>query len=169
MQMVALNYQTHDLSMQLSEALFRLNGGCGYALKPAWMRAPDDLKMVADAPPSPSMRAPTGGEQALDGGMLPRAHAVPSWLTRLEITISEALLCQGRCDQRQQLRREGEQADGGDVQALLLLLQGCDDGPCTDGARAVDGRSDRTDDCRSRRGDGVANPSVAIRVFGGAS
>uniref|UniRef100_A0A3B3CU13 Phosphoinositide phospholipase C n=1 Tax=Oryzias melastigma TaxID=30732 RepID=A0A3B3CU13_ORYME len=33
-QLVALNYQT-DLSMQLNTALFELNGGCGYVLKPA--------------------------------------------------------------------------------------------------------------------------------------
>ncbi|XP_020567543.2 1-phosphatidylinositol 4,5-bisphosphate phosphodiesterase epsilon-1 isoform X4 [Oryzias latipes] len=34
-QLVALNYQTDDLSMQLNTALFELNGGCGYVLKPA--------------------------------------------------------------------------------------------------------------------------------------
>ncbi|KAJ3608409.1 hypothetical protein NHX12_025456 [Muraenolepis orangiensis] len=34
-QLVALNYQTDDLSMQLNAALFEANGGCGYVLKPA--------------------------------------------------------------------------------------------------------------------------------------
>ena len=36
--MVALNYQTPDLGMQINQGLFRLNGGCGYVLKPAWLR-----------------------------------------------------------------------------------------------------------------------------------
>jgi len=33
-QMVALNHQTKDRSMQFNEALFEQNGGCGYVLKP---------------------------------------------------------------------------------------------------------------------------------------
>ena len=36
--MVALNFQTNDLPMQLNRALFSLNGNCGYVLKPLWMR-----------------------------------------------------------------------------------------------------------------------------------
>nr|XP_057918195.1 1-phosphatidylinositol 4,5-bisphosphate phosphodiesterase epsilon-1 isoform X3 [Doryrhamphus excisus] len=40
-QLVALNYQTDDLSMHLNAALFEDNGGCGYVLKPAvlWDRS----------------------------------------------------------------------------------------------------------------------------------
>ncbi|KAM8730218.1 1-phosphatidylinositol 4,5-bisphosphate phosphodiesterase epsilon-1 isoform 2-T2 [Acanthopagrus schlegelii] len=40
-QLVALNYQTDDLPMQLNSALFEANGGCGYVLKPAvlWDRS----------------------------------------------------------------------------------------------------------------------------------
>uniref|UniRef100_A0A3B5LDU7 Phosphoinositide phospholipase C n=1 Tax=Xiphophorus couchianus TaxID=32473 RepID=A0A3B5LDU7_9TELE len=40
-QLVALNYQTDDLPMQLNTALFEANGGCGYVLKPAvlWDRS----------------------------------------------------------------------------------------------------------------------------------
>ncbi|KAJ8013828.1 hypothetical protein DPEC_G00033850 [Dallia pectoralis] len=34
MQLVALNYQTDDLSLQLNAAMFEPNGGCGYVLKP---------------------------------------------------------------------------------------------------------------------------------------
>ncbi|KAJ7987722.1 hypothetical protein DPEC_G00329440 [Dallia pectoralis] len=34
MQLVALNYQTDDLPMQLNTALFEANGRCGYVLKP---------------------------------------------------------------------------------------------------------------------------------------
>ncbi|XP_056386208.1 1-phosphatidylinositol 4,5-bisphosphate phosphodiesterase epsilon-1 isoform X8 [Hyla sarda] len=33
-QLVALNYQTDDLSLQLNAAMFEANGGCGYVLKP---------------------------------------------------------------------------------------------------------------------------------------
>lgn len=33
-QLVSLNYQTPDLSMQLNEGLFAMNGRCGYVLKP---------------------------------------------------------------------------------------------------------------------------------------
>ncbi|KAM9424872.1 1-phosphatidylinositol 4,5-bisphosphate phosphodiesterase epsilon-1 isoform 2-T3 [Pholidichthys leucotaenia] len=33
-QLVALNYQTDDVPMQLNTALFEANGGCGYVLKP---------------------------------------------------------------------------------------------------------------------------------------
>ncbi|XP_053996256.1 1-phosphatidylinositol 4,5-bisphosphate phosphodiesterase gamma-1 isoform X1 [Hylaeus anthracinus] len=36
-QMVALNYQTGDKSMQLNQAKFRENGNCGYILKPEFM------------------------------------------------------------------------------------------------------------------------------------
>ena len=36
-QMVALNYQTPGLPMQLNDSKFRENGGCGYVLKPAYM------------------------------------------------------------------------------------------------------------------------------------
>lgn len=40
-QLVALNYQTDDLPMQLNVALFEANGGCGYVLKPVvlWDRS----------------------------------------------------------------------------------------------------------------------------------
>eukprot|EP00124_Ichthyophonus_hoferi_P001627 Ihof_evm4s90 gene=Ihof_evmTU4s90 len=37
-QMVALNYQKNDHAMQLNEAKFLMNGGCGYVLKPPYLR-----------------------------------------------------------------------------------------------------------------------------------
>ncbi|KAK9541234.1 hypothetical protein VZT92_001295 [Zoarces viviparus] len=40
-QLVALNYQTIDLSMQLNLFMFEYNGRCGYRLKPEFMRRPD--------------------------------------------------------------------------------------------------------------------------------
>ena len=41
-QMAALNYQTYDLGYILNCAMFQANGGCGYVLKPAYLRAPAD-------------------------------------------------------------------------------------------------------------------------------
>lgn len=37
-QVVALNYQTRDFPMRLNEAKFRVNGNCGYVLKPRCLR-----------------------------------------------------------------------------------------------------------------------------------
>lgn len=38
---VALNFQTRDLAMELNKALFADNGGCGFVLKPEILRNPD--------------------------------------------------------------------------------------------------------------------------------
>jgi Phosphatidylinositol-specific phospholipase C, Y domain/C2 domain len=38
-QLVALNYQTPGLPMQLNDGKFKENGGCGYVLKPEYMRS----------------------------------------------------------------------------------------------------------------------------------
>ena len=40
-QMVALNFQTPDLSMQLNQAKFEYNGNCGFLLKPELLRNSD--------------------------------------------------------------------------------------------------------------------------------
>uniref|UniRef100_A0A674MWA0 1-phosphatidylinositol 4,5-bisphosphate phosphodiesterase n=1 Tax=Takifugu rubripes TaxID=31033 RepID=A0A674MWA0_TAKRU len=40
-QLVALNFQTIDLSMQLNLGMYEYNGKCGYRLKPEFMRRPD--------------------------------------------------------------------------------------------------------------------------------
>ncbi|XP_074593027.1 no receptor potential A [Brevipalpus obovatus] len=42
-QMVALNFQTADLPMQLNQGKFEYNGGCGYLLKPDFMRRKDRI------------------------------------------------------------------------------------------------------------------------------
>ncbi|XP_027200087.2 no receptor potential A [Dermatophagoides pteronyssinus] len=42
-QMVALNFQTPDLPMQLNQGKFEYNGGCGYLLKPDFMRRKDRI------------------------------------------------------------------------------------------------------------------------------
>lgn len=41
--MVALNFQTSDLAMQLNQGKFEYNGNCGYLLKPDFMRRKDRL------------------------------------------------------------------------------------------------------------------------------
>lgn len=40
-QLVALNYQTMDLAMQLNQGIFEYNRRCGYLLKPEFMRRVD--------------------------------------------------------------------------------------------------------------------------------
>ena len=40
-QMTALNYQTGDKPMQLNQAKFMQNGGCGYILRPEYMFQPN--------------------------------------------------------------------------------------------------------------------------------
>ncbi|MCJ8743730.1 hypothetical protein PDJAM_G00097600 [Pangasius djambal] len=40
-QLVALNFQTIDLAMQLNLGMYEYNGKCGYRLKPEFMRRPD--------------------------------------------------------------------------------------------------------------------------------
>lgn len=42
-QMVALNFQTPDLAMQLNQGKFEYNGNCGYLLKPDFMRREDKI------------------------------------------------------------------------------------------------------------------------------
>ena len=42
-QMIALNFQTWDEAMQINHALFRLNRGCGYVLRPQRPRLPPDV------------------------------------------------------------------------------------------------------------------------------
>ena len=40
-QMTALNFQTGDKPMQLNQAKFMQNGGCGYVLRPEYMFQPN--------------------------------------------------------------------------------------------------------------------------------
>ena len=58
---VALNFQTPGLMMDLYDGKFRQNGGCGYVLKPAMMRQPAfnipmHLKDAAPASPPQLLR-----------------------------------------------------------------------------------------------------------------
>ena len=60
-QMVALNYQTNDMALQINHGLFRLNSGCGYVLKPDWQRDPGEAygKVIAQAKPDKAIRRKT--------------------------------------------------------------------------------------------------------------
>jgi hypothetical protein len=49
-QIVALNYQNFDRGMQLNRALFQQNAGCGYVLKPAYLRSPFPFNVVEKRP-----------------------------------------------------------------------------------------------------------------------
>lgn len=53
--MIALNFQTADKPMQLNQAKFRDNGGCGFVLKPEFMSLddfdPNDSSTVAGVDP----------------------------------------------------------------------------------------------------------------------
>jgi hypothetical protein len=60
--MVALNYQTPDIPMQINGGKFRENGGCGYVLKPEYM-------YDSNAKPSPPIKI-TG--VLLSGQQLPK-------------------------------------------------------------------------------------------------
>ncbi|KAI8899823.1 PLC-like phosphodiesterase [Globomyces pollinis-pini] len=44
-QMVALNFQTFDRSMELNKALFEDNGGCGFVLKPSKLSKPRRIRI----------------------------------------------------------------------------------------------------------------------------
>ena len=58
---MALNFQKPDLFMHLNQGFFRLNGGCGYVLKPSVMRreAPGDTgEEEGNIPFSPDMEEP---------------------------------------------------------------------------------------------------------------
>eukprot|EP00301_Raphidiophrys_heterophryoidea_P017272 c27138_g1_i1.p1 GENE.c27138_g1_i1~~c27138_g1_i1.p1 ORF type:complete len:312 (+),score=84.55 c27138_g1_i1:134-937(+) len=48
-QAVALNYQRFDKPMHINDAFFQLNGGCGYVLKPDYMRDPAN-RLITPSP-----------------------------------------------------------------------------------------------------------------------
>ena len=65
--MVALNFQYPEIEMHLNQGFFRLNGGCGYVLKPLLLRREDpggtggvdkDSRPGGKAPYTPDMMVP---------------------------------------------------------------------------------------------------------------
>lgn len=106
-QMVALNYQTNDLPMQLNSALFRLNAGCGYVLKPSWMRDIDvDKAPAAEVSgrggATRDCGSRVGGESngLLARGDVPRALCLPARMSAFSITFFEGLLMPKPSDER---------------------------------------------------------------------
>jgi len=107
-QCVALNFQTPDLPMQLNCAMFRLNGTCGYVLKPQWLRGevnslPLEGSMCAESA-SPSRRSDqfalsrcsSGGSDSIVSSaahnpMLPspppKSLPMPTHFYRYEVTL----------------------------------------------------------------------------------
>ncbi|KAI4905441.1 hypothetical protein NFI96_007572 [Prochilodus magdalenae] len=69
-QMVALNFQTPDLAMQLNQGKFEYNGSCGYLLKPDFMRRPDRMFDPFSETPVDGVIAATCSVQVISGQFL---------------------------------------------------------------------------------------------------
>ncbi|XP_031437217.1 1-phosphatidylinositol 4,5-bisphosphate phosphodiesterase beta-4 isoform X2 [Clupea harengus] len=69
-QMVSLNFQTPDLSMQLNQGKFEYNGACGYLLKPDFMRRADRMFDPFSETPVDGVIAATCSVQVISGQFL---------------------------------------------------------------------------------------------------
>uniref|UniRef100_UPI00358EA491 1-phosphatidylinositol 4,5-bisphosphate phosphodiesterase beta-4-like isoform X2 n=1 Tax=Myxine glutinosa TaxID=7769 RepID=UPI00358EA491 len=69
-QMVALNFQTSDLAMQLNQGRFEYNDSCGYLLKPDFMRRPDRTFDPFSETPVDGVIAATCSVQVISGQFL---------------------------------------------------------------------------------------------------
>lgn len=69
-QMVSLNFQTPDLSMQLNQGKFEYNGACGYLLKPDFMRRSDRTFDPFSETPVDGVIAATVSVQVISGQFL---------------------------------------------------------------------------------------------------
>ncbi|XP_034556094.1 1-phosphatidylinositol 4,5-bisphosphate phosphodiesterase beta-4-like [Notolabrus celidotus] len=69
-QMVSLNFQTPDLSMQLNQGKFEYNGACGYLLKPDFMRRSDRMFDPFSETPVDGVIAATCSVQVFSGQFL---------------------------------------------------------------------------------------------------
>ncbi|XP_053365580.1 1-phosphatidylinositol 4,5-bisphosphate phosphodiesterase beta-4 isoform X2 [Clarias gariepinus] len=69
-QMVALNFQTPDLAMQLNQGKFEYNGSYGYLLKPDFMRRPDRTFDPFSETPVDGVIAATCSVQVISGQFL---------------------------------------------------------------------------------------------------
>ncbi|KAA0146806.1 hypothetical protein FNF29_07782 [Cafeteria roenbergensis] len=75
-QLAALNYQYGDRSVHTNQAFFSQNGGCGYVLKPAWMRSDGPIAPFHHSG-SPSQRRPTGTRSVKLTVTVISAHFLP--------------------------------------------------------------------------------------------
>ncbi|TNN68544.1 1-phosphatidylinositol 4,5-bisphosphate phosphodiesterase delta-4 [Liparis tanakae] len=88
-QMVALNFQTAGLEMDLNDGLFRQNGGCGFVLKPDFMRG----GATRFSPERPGERPGYGPRrlsiQVISGQQLPKVNqkegSIVDPLVRVEV------------------------------------------------------------------------------------
>ncbi|XP_072030840.1 1-phosphatidylinositol 4,5-bisphosphate phosphodiesterase beta-4-like isoform X2 [Amphiura filiformis] len=69
-QMVALNFQTPDIGMQLNQGKFEYNGSCGFLLKPDFMRRPDRTFDPFSESPVDGVIAATCSVQVISGQFL---------------------------------------------------------------------------------------------------
>jgi len=89
--MTALNYQTFDLGYILNSAMFDANGGCGYVLKPSYLRSPpvggntSQASYVVASGSSEIGIAVGSSEVALNADTLRTAPDVPRPLRPLEL------------------------------------------------------------------------------------
>lgn len=87
-QMVAMNVQTAGLEMDIYDGLFRQNGGCGYVLKPDFLR--DTQSFFQPERPISPFRAQTLLIQVISGQQLPKVDknkegSIVDPLVRVEI------------------------------------------------------------------------------------
>ncbi|CAG5865961.1 unnamed protein product [Menidia menidia] len=88
-QIVALNFQTAGLEMDLNDGLFRQNGGCGYVLKPDFLRDPG-TQFSPDKPEErPDYNPLRLSIQVLSGQQLPKVNqkegSIVDPLVRVEV------------------------------------------------------------------------------------
>ncbi|XP_072315914.1 1-phosphatidylinositol 4,5-bisphosphate phosphodiesterase delta-4-like [Eucyclogobius newberryi] len=88
-QIVALNFQTPGLEMDLNDALFRQNGGCGFVLKPDFMRK-SDSEFSPDRPESRPGPGPLRlSVQVISGQQFPKVNqkqgSIVDPLVRVEV------------------------------------------------------------------------------------
>lgn len=88
-QIVALNFQTAGLEMDLNDGLFRQNGGCGFVVKPDFMRK-SDSEFSPERPESgPGYKPLRLSIQVISGQQLPKVNqkegSIVDPLVRVEV------------------------------------------------------------------------------------
>ena len=94
--------------MQLHSALFRLNGGCGYVLKPKWMRNLDEADGGGGGGDGSGGAVSVGVGVSGIGGLVasdgvPRALRLPVRMSLVRLTVVEGLLLPKPSDERHRL------------------------------------------------------------------
>ncbi|XP_037646762.1 1-phosphatidylinositol 4,5-bisphosphate phosphodiesterase delta-4-like isoform X2 [Sebastes umbrosus] len=88
-QIVALNFQTAGLEMDLNDGLFGQNGGCGYVLKPAFMRDGNTQFSPEKPEERPGYKPLRLSIQVISGQQLPKVNqkegSIVDPLVRVEI------------------------------------------------------------------------------------